>query len=494
MTQLTRRSFLKYAGGLSALTLTNPILAACQTVTTSVANNETGITTLDQPQLSTAQMMTGAIREFELTAAVNSIDLGNGEFQAWTYNGLAVGPKLRVTEGDLIRVALTNKLPDPTTIHWHGIPVPNAMDGIPNITQPPVQPGETFVYEFIAGPTGTYWYHPHVAHQLDRGLVGPLIIEPRQTAGNYDREYILLLEDWATVDGGGPDSPERVTNRGMGGMMMGGGGSNDAQAPLYEPRYDTYTINGFTADTAEPLTVKQGEKIRLRIINGCAATIFTLRLAGHPLMITHADGRPIEPLEVDVLRIGMGERYDVEVLATNPGRWRLYASPDTHRELVNLATVLYDGVITASYDADDLSQDYRGNDYNLLVGLPEDGLVSANGDELITFEQSLSGGHGAPYWAINGQMYPDGDTLSVSMGQRVRLAYVNRSMMAHPMHLHGHFFQVGSKGALKDTVIVDSHARLNVEFVADNPGIWMHHCHNIYHAEAGMMNMVRVNL
>jgi FtsP/CotA-like multicopper oxidase with cupredoxin domain len=377
------------------------------------------------------------------------------------------------------------------------------MDGVPDITQPAIQPGETFIYEFVAWPSGTYWYHPHVGHQLDRGLVGPLIIQPKRESGDYDREYTLLLDDWVTVDGGAPAAAPRGAGGMMGGGMMGGGmmrnprqGGRGGNGPLQEPTYNAFTVNGQVADAAAPLSVKQGERVRLRLINASGATIFALRLAGHALTVTHADGRPVEPLEVDVLRIGMGERYDVVFTADHPGRWTLYDLLNrVGSDYVPLATFLYQGSTATRDSGDTLSQDFRWNDYRLLAGLPEDGLPSLEPtQDAQAFNMVLTGGHMSPYWGINGKVYPDTDQVVVSSGQRVRFDYFNQSPMAHPMHLHGHFFEVvGSRGLRKDTLIVEGHmGQASIEFVADNPGDWMHHCHNIYHAEAGMMNVVRV--
>jgi FtsP/CotA-like multicopper oxidase with cupredoxin domain len=202
MSFITRRAFLKRAGSAVAWSVVGgSLLSACRQVASSSvgAAVEPVSTVRPTPSPSAA----GAWREFELVAAVTPVDLGTDAFQAWTYNGQSVGPEIRVTEGDRVRVTVTNELPDPTTVHWHGLPVPNAMDGVPGVTQAPIAPGNRFVYEFMAQPSGTFWYHPHVAHQLDRGLVGPLIIEPKQESGSYDREYTLVLEDWVTTDGGG---------------------------------------------------------------------------------------------------------------------------------------------------------------------------------------------------------------------------------------------------------------------------------------------------
>ena len=502
----SRRDFLRYAGGAAALAaLGGPLLSACQS-TAGPAIATAGPTPTLQSSLTGSITGGSPLKEFNLTTAVTPIDLGTGEFQAWTYNGLPVGPEIRVTEGDRVRITLTNNLPDPTTVHWHGIPVPNAMDGVPKMTQPAVQPGESFVYEFEASPAGSYWYHPHVAHQLDRGLIGAFIIEPKSNPGDYDREYTLVLEDWATVDGGGPAAVNRMVNRdmagmmggmgGMGGMMgnmMGGVAANDPNAPLVEPVYDAYTINGQVAEIAEPLTAKQGDKLKLRFINGSSGTIYDLRLAGHSLTITHTDGRPVEPFTVDVLRIAMGERYDVEVTAENPGRWQLYALTDSADDYVTLGTLQYADALASGDSGDNVPQNIRWNDLTQMTGAPEERYpASASASDRVVFDQTLSGGHGSPLWGINGQIWPDTDAIVVVRDQPVQFNYRNQSMMPHPMHLHGHFFEVGQNGVRKDTVIVPSHGLVSVRFVANNPGDWMHHCHNIYHAEAGMMNVVQV--
>jgi FtsP/CotA-like multicopper oxidase with cupredoxin domain len=282
----------------------------------------------------------------------------------------------------------------------------------------------------------------------------------------------------------------------MGGGMMGGMmGQQPAPAageePLLEPVYNTFSVNGQVAATATPLTVKQGEKVRLRLINGGGTTVFAVRLAGHTLTVTHADGRPTEPLAVEVLRIGMGERYDVEFTADNPGRWQLY---DIISEMP-LTTVLYQDVNSNQYSGDNLARNFRWNEYSLLAGLPEEELfpVSAAGPADKNFDLILSGGMMSSYWTINGNVYPDTEAIMADLGQRVRFNYFNQSPMPHPMHLHGHFFTVGSRGLRKDTVLVDAHmGRASIEFSANNPGMWMHHCHNIYHAEAGMMQVVHV--
>ena len=279
----------------------------------------------------------------------------------------------------------------------------------------------------------------------------------------------------------------------MEGMMGGRRRRTRNGEPLRQPAYDAYVINGRTSESAEPLRVRKGDRVRVRIANPSASTTFLLRLAGHQLRVTHADGRPVEPVVVDVLRIGMGERYDAEFIADNPGRWALMGAPNGARESRPLRVVLYDGI-----DARELSTESRGQQvlaYTDLTALPDEGLPPIQGRADRTFRMQLSGGMmGSPYWTINGEGYPDTEAIEVAHGERVRLEYFNMSMMPHPMHLHGHFFEIDLPGRpRKDTVLISPMmGQMAVEFIADNPGAWFHHCHNLYHMEAGMANVVRV--
>jgi FtsP/CotA-like multicopper oxidase with cupredoxin domain len=448
------------------------------------------------PSRSRAQ---GKVREYHLFASRARISLGVGpEFWAWTYNGRVPGPEIRVKEGEVIRVILKNYLPEETTIHWHGVPVPNPMDGVPDVTQKGIAPGESFVYEFEARPAGTYLYHSHAKYQLDQGLYGPLIIEPAGTAGGYDREYTLMLEDWVMRDEGGVSAPRRrAAFMGMG-MMGRRRGTMTSRDPLLEPGYDGYAVNGRVYPEVAPMTVSQGDKVKLRLLNPSSATIYTLSMAGHRMTITHTDGRPIKPVETDVLRIGMGERYDVEFVANNPGYWLLAAMEQGLGEGGLRIPIRYKGILSKEPVGPRFDPGLRFVSYGDLRSLGTDDTPSPEAPERF-YSQVLSGGMHSPYWTINGQVYPEADPLPVTKGERTRIGYWNRSMKPHPMHLHGHFFHVVNPDApretwiQKDTVIVNPMERVEVELLADNPGKWFHHCHNLYHMMAGMANVMVVS-
>ncbi|MCF8062674.1 MAG: multicopper oxidase family protein [Deltaproteobacteria bacterium] len=437
------------------------------------------------------------MKEFRLSASRARVHLGEGPtFWAWTYNGRVPGPEIRVREGEIIRVVLRNYLPEEASIHWHGVPVPNRMDGVPGVTQNGVRPGESFLYEFEARPAGTYIYHSHAGYQLDQGLYGAFIIEPAKESGSHDREYTLLLEDWVMKDGGGRARTRRRSPMGMmGGMMRGR--SEQAGAPLLEPFYDGYSVNGRLYPHLEPLEVKQGEKVKLRLLNPSSATIYDLQLAGHPMTVTHTDGRPVAPMQTDILRIGMGERYDVEFVADNPGAWLLSARETGLGEGQLRIPVQYKGTRAHTPTPPDfLPGRSVATCWDMQAPYPDPSSSPATPGRFIP--QTLSGGMHSPYWSINGEIYPGVAPIRVSRGEQVRLGYWNHSMMPHPMHLHGHFFKVVNPAVprdlwiQKDTVIVDPMQRVEIEFIADNPGPWFHHCHNLYHMNAGMANVVTV--
>ncbi|QYJ16343.1 Multicopper oxidase MmcO [Rubrobacter xylanophilus DSM 9941] len=262
---------------------------------------------------------TGETREHLLRAAPLEFEAGGQRLLTWGYEGDVPGPEIRLKEDDTLRVRLRNELPEETTIHWHGLPVPNAMDGVPGVTQRPISPGEEFVYGFVVPVAGTYIHHSHVGLQLDRGLYGALIVEPAKENLDYDREYTLVLDDWLAGAGGTPEDALRRL-RDSGGMM-GGSMGGDLEYPLY-------LANGRPPEDPATFEVRRGKRVRLCLVNPSAETVFRFAAGGHRLTVTHADGQPVEPVTVNVLRIGMGERYDVVFEADNPGVHQLTAAPE----------------------------------------------------------------------------------------------------------------------------------------------------------------------
>jgi FtsP/CotA-like multicopper oxidase with cupredoxin domain len=461
----------------------------------------------------------GPVRTIHLEAREVSWELAPGRtIKAMAYNGRVPGPEIRAREGERVRIVLRNSLPEPTTIHWHGVDVPNPMDGVPGITQKPVAPGESFVYEFEARPAGTRWYHTHVDEhrQLDLGLAAPLIIEPtgatEPTA--YDRELTFVLDDWVTGSGRPvPDTSEGTASgggmggmmggRGMGGMMGGrgmGGMMRGMMGGANTPPYDTMTINGKAYPATEPLRLRKGERLRLRLINASNEHTHVVRLAGHRLHVTHTDGNPLRsPVEVDAIPLAPSERCDAVVTAERPGAWFFQCLEPGHAEAGERMLVLYEGHDRAKPAATeeqlaDLALWHPG------LGRGRAVLPAASGATR-TFDLTLGGGMmGSDVWTINRKVYPKTDPLTVKRGDRVRVRLDNMSPEAHPMHLHGQSFRVlAINGArytepvVKDSVDVAAHmGAVVLEFTAHNPGDWFFHCHKPMHMMGGMITLVKI--
>lgn len=457
---------------------------------------------------------------YDLEAAPAELEIGGRGVRTWAYNGGLTGPEIRVKRGDTLRVRVSNRLPEDTTIHWHGLPVPNDMDGVPDVTQPPIRSGENFTYEFEVPVSGTYLYHSHAGLQLDRALYGPLIVEPENERLSYDREYTLLLDDWLDgVDGTPENAMKRLkaggsamddmqdmgdgdSMKGMEGMGHGDEASGMEVRENVAPRqwppdlvYPLYLVNGKTPDFPEEFVVRRGETVRLRIANPSSSTIFRVALAGHRMTVVEADGQPVEPVEADAIRIGMGERYDVLVDAKSPGVWQLAARAEGTQKIAR-ALFRYKGtkVSPPSPDAMPSEMDRKMLAYDMLRATPEAETPQV-GDPDETIPVRLTGDEESFVWMMNGKVFAEADPMRVDRNRRIRFEFRNETMMPHPMHLHGHFFRVDNGtggGPIKDTVIVEPMQKLAVDWFADNPGEWAFHCHMLYHQEAGMMRIVKV--
>jgi FtsP/CotA-like multicopper oxidase with cupredoxin domain len=497
----SRREFFKLSGevGLGALALYG--------VAAPLLSKQSG---------ATEHQSGSGLRQIHLEAREIMWELSSGKrIKAMAYNGQIPGPEIRLKEGERVRIVLKNSLSEPTTIHWHGVDVPNSMDGVPGVTQKPVQPGKTFVYEFEAKPAGTRWYHTHFQEhrQLDLGLYAPLIIEPVQPEPfPFDREYTLVFDDWATGTGRAlPSTQEGIAGvgGGMGGMMrgmrgmMGGmmsGGMGSMMGGGHTPAYDTMTINGKAYPATQPLKVRKGEQVRLRLINASADHTHVIRLAGHRLQVTHTDGNPlVQAVEVDAVPIAPSERYDVHFVADKPGAWFLHCSQPGHATAGEQVLIVYEGREERKPEA--AVEGVSGlNLWHYALGQGREILPRPSGQER-AFNLTLSGGMmGSDVWTINDKRYPNTDPLRLKKGDQVRVVLNNMSMEAHPMHLHGQSFKVlavnGRRLAqplVRDTVDVEAHmGSVAVEFTAHNPGDWFFHCHKPMHMEGGMITLAKI--
>ncbi|CAN5873060.1 multicopper oxidase MmcO [soil metagenome] len=487
--QLSRRAFVAatFAGGL--------ILAGCARASTPAKNADTAIAAVES-----ARPHTGRTVAATLTPQPTTLDLGGTLARTLAYSTDIPGPLIRANVGDEVAVTVTNGLDHPTSVHWHGIALRNDMDGAAPAT-PNIDPGANFTYRFSVPDSGTYWAHPHTGLDADYGLYLPLIVDDPREPGAYDAEWIVVLDDWTDGIGKTPQqlyddlhasSTSGGQMPGMPGMgskprMAGVGTSTLLGGDAGDINYPYYLINGRIPAAPTTFTAKPGQRIRIRIINAGSDTAFRVALAGHPMTVTHTDGYPVQPTAVDALLLGMGERYDVTVTAGD-GVFPLVAMAEGKNAVAR--ALLSTGAGTApdpTFQPSELNG--RVGTVGTFAATSAAGLGSAKPD--IALSAVLSGTMMSYDWMINGRPYPDTQPLTIRQGQRARLTFTNMTMMWHPMHLHGHTFGVirpdGSPGPRKDTVIVLPMQKVVVDLVADNPGVWMLHCHNTYHQEAGMM-------
>jgi FtsP/CotA-like multicopper oxidase with cupredoxin domain len=470
-----------------------------------------------------ARATTGRVVTRTLTAAPVTVDLGGRTVSTSGYDGTVPGPVIRVNAGDRLDVRFLNQMADPTTIHWHGVALRNDMDGVPGLTMDPVAAGAEFAYSFVAPHPGTYWFHPHVGVQLDRGLQGALIVEDPHEPGGYDEEAVLVLDDWTD---GWSEAPDAILARlardgmgsggmgsggmgsggmgsgGMGAGGMGSGGSGMGLVTAAQPLgtdtgdvvYPAHLINGRTPLDPVVVASAPGRRIRLRLINAGSDTAYRFAVGGHRLTVTHADGYPVQPVEVDTLILGMGERYDVIVTAGD-GAFPIVASPEGKKDPAAVAVLRTTSGATPAAGARPVELDGRMLTYADLV--PTAAAVLAVRPPERQLDLTLGMVNGGRQWVLNGVPFDQHQPLQVTAGQRVRITMRNQTMMFHPMHLHGHSFAVvtgsGSAtapGVRKDTVTVLPMQTLAIDLDTDNPGQWLTHCHNIYHAELGMITVL----
>jgi FtsP/CotA-like multicopper oxidase with cupredoxin domain len=422
---------------------------------------------------------TGKVVTVDLVAAEAELPLVDGRrLKVWAYNGQVPGPTIRLRLGDTLRARFTNRLPQPTTVHWHGVRVPNGMDGVPHATQPPIEPGQSFTYEFTPKDAGTYWFHPHVrsSEQVERGLYGVLIVEDVHPPP-YSRDLVWVLDDWL-LDERGQVLEEWNTLHDL----------------AHDGRWgNVLTVNGRT-DTA--LKVASGERIRLRLLNASNGRVYAPDLGALDARIIAVDGLYLRaPISPAGLEISPGNRVDLDITFRG-GESRVVPIIDRFYEPRpnHLADLQIDGVAAAPAPA---------------FASPAHGRVPAWRGALAVpalKEFRLNARRGGAFgieWTINGEAFAghehDHSMLTMRRGQFARLRFVNESARLHPIHLHGMFFKLLARngaavdeGFFRDTVLVHSRETIDIGVVPLDEGKWMMHCHVLEHAEAGMMTMFTV--
>lgn len=538
-----------------------------------------------------------------LSVGRSPFTVGGRTGHAVTVNGTLPAPLIRLREGQNVRLSVTNHLDEDTSIHWHGLLLPFQMDGVPGISFPGIKPHETFVYEFPVRQSGTYWYHSHSGLQEAIGHFGPMVIDP---AGAdpvaYDREHVLVLSDWSflhphdildklkkspgyfnmqkTTLSGLLDGSDRMSlseRRMWGAMRMDPRDILDVNGTTY-----TYLVNGHGPDENWTGLFQPGERVRLRIINASAMSIFNVRIPGLPMTVVNADGENVRPIEVDEFQISVAETYDVIVRpqeyraytivseaidrsgmgrATLAPRMGMTAEVPPLRQVPNLTmkdmgmggmdhsgmdhgghgaagadhAAMGHGATAATAPMDHGGMSHSMRDPNnapadMAVGVGVDmispspsnrladrpqGLEDVDHRVLVyadlraltpnrdrrapsrTMEIHLTGNMERFMWGFDGRKFSEVvEPIRFELNERVRVTLVNDTMMAHPIHLHGHFFELvnGHDGhqPLKHTVNVAPGGKVTFDLTADAPGDWAFHCHLLMHMHAGMFNVVTV--
>ena len=423
----------------------------------------------------------------------------------WGYDGMSPGPTLRVKQGDEFKVRLFNDLHQATTVHWHGLRLPNAMDGVPHLTQAPIEPGLSFDYQFAPPDAGTFWYHAHFgsSEQLARGLYGVFVVEERNPV-EVDRDLVLVIDDWRLQDNGE--------------IQPSFGNFHDA---MMAGRLGQFvTVN---SEDKLNLPVKANERLRLRIVNTANSRIFLFRIARHRVRVMAVDGQPCTPdvAPNGMLRLAPGTRVDLFLDASlEPGSRAPIMVDDLHGGELEVAQLVYDAgqairemSLPEPKQLPDNPLPAKLDIANALkIDMPLDGggmgmMMGGMGGDMGIMAGRIGGemrpgrfnGFGIPpqerIWAL-ASMSATGHNgppvFKVERGRTVVLNFVNRTAFPHAMHVHGHHFRHlnGEGDSWKpfwlDTVIVDVQRTERIAFVADNPGKWMIHCHMIEHMATGM--------
>ncbi len=387
------------------------------------------------------------------------------------YNGSVPGPLLRMKEGQRVTIRVENATSEPEVVHWHGLRIPSEVDGSIEEGTPVIAAHSHAQYSFVPSPSGTRWYHTHVMamRNLARGgytgQFGFIYIEPKNEPGVFDQEVFLAMHEWDPYFTQAEDSMDVA--------------------------YKHCSINSHALGFGEPVRVKQGQRVMLRILNASATIHRRIAFAGHSFTVVAMDGNPVAaPKTVPILELGPAERIDALVEMNRPGVWILGATDDRDRKAGLGIVFEYSGQAT---EPQWVAPSRDRWDYTVF-GKP--GNDEPAETVPLVIEKKFAGSRWVDKWAINGKSWPKTDPIRVRAGKRYRLVFDNRSDEAHPLHLHRHTFELKSvagvptSGIYKDVVVVPQKSIVEADFIADNPGKTLFHCHQQMHMDYGFMSLI----
>lgn len=459
-----------------------------------------------------------------------NVNFAGKTVQALTFNNQVPGPILHFKEGDHVTINVYNHLNTGTAVHWHGVIVPWSMDGIAGLTQAPIPPGGVFQYHFILNQAGTYWYHSHAGMQMQQGMYGAIIIDPKHPRYHVDKDFVMVLSDWSNTapekilanlkKDGDYYQPRFPLQPSLAHFIQSYQQSStvdrqqlkDAYAMMQIMRmspydisdvaYDAFLLNGHTTANPWRALVKVGDSVRLRFIDAGASSTFDVKIPGTQLKIIQVDGKEIIPNTVNSFEIAPGETYDVLIKIIKPAPTLIYA------ESIDTSGAAIGSLMTQPQQIPDFSKIKKfpepkpvmmmmsgmnmksdtGTKYQNLKSLVK---TNDPNKPVQIIKISLGGYMGRFVWFINGLPEYNAKPILIEPGKRYRLIFINETMMRHPMHVHGHWFILrnghGAYDPLLHTIDVPPNATMVADMDAnDNRGLWYFHCHNLYHMMSGM--------
>ncbi len=488
----------------------------------------------------------GKLVEYNLDIDYKIVNFANKNIKTLAINNQIPAPLIKAREGDILRVTFNNKLDEETSIHWHGILLPNDQDGVPYLTTMPIRAHTSFTYEFPIIQSGTYWYHSHTNLQEQQGLYGPLVFLPK-TSEKYKEDLVIMFSDWSNENSNTiwrhlkidddyyslkKDTVQswlKVLQHGKSAIKNRLKSAWTRMGPMdvSDVGYDAFLVNG--SQKISYSKYKKGDKVLLRLINGSASTYFNVEFAGGSMEIIAADGLNVKPIKVEKLKIAIAETYDVLVTlpknesyelratavdgsgysSTILGSGKLNKAPDMPKP--NLF-VGHDHHMMMNHKGHNMSQsmDHSAhshmehmkmavpkiielNNYKELAAPHKTTLPKGRPERVVNLE--LTGFMEGYVWSFNNKTLSEADKILIKKGENVKFVLDNKTMMNHPIHLHGHFFRVlngqGDYSPLKHTVDVPAMSKVEIEFAADEKKDWFFHCHNLYHMKSGMARVVR---
>lgn len=467
---------------------------------------------------------------YEFDIGYRTVSPAGKPVEAMTVGGSLPAPLIEANIGDILRVTFNNKMDVATSIHWHGVLLPPDQDGVPHLNTRPIEAGSSFTFEFPIKHTGTYWYHSHTGLQEQRGIYGPLVFRPKKEAVSADREHVITFSDWTN------ERPERVLRnlkrdgdyyaRKKGSVaswdkvIAHGGKAIEARLEANWSRmgpmdvsdvgYDAFLANG---EAVHRLAARPGERVRLRLVNAAASSYFDVEFAGGAMTIVAADGLDIEPTVVKRLRMAVAETYDVIVTMPEVSAYELRATATDGTGYAS--AILGQGEVVGAPDVPKpglfMAMDHGDGGHGVHVGhggmtgpvthmtdyspLRAPAPTSYSPDRPVReLDFTLNGDMERYVWTLNKRTLSESERILIRKGEVVRFRMINKTMMDHPMHLHGHFFRVlngaGALSPLKHTVNVPAMGEVTIEFLANEERDWFFHCHVLYHMMSGMAAVV----